>query len=162
MNANGRVNILEESSQNVFSLYDKIPIDQKMSSYNDALTGNFEKSNLSRAFFSAKNIIIIQNSLMANVHKASNGHFNIGYQNEDTLKIIMRSVFLQHSANLCTNITEQIVELNKIVSEYCVPKLCSEASAYIKYKNDISILAVPLNRPISTYNNNTLELKNFL
>ena len=60
MNANGRINILDEQSQNVFSLYDKIPIDQKMSSYNDALTGNFEKSNLSRAFFSAKNIIIIQ------------------------------------------------------------------------------------------------------
>jgi len=161
MNVNGRVNILEEHSQNVFSLYDKIPIDQKITSYNDAMTGNFENSNLSRAFFSAKNIIIIQNALMAGVHKASNGRFNIGYQNEDTLKIIMRSVFLQHSANLCTNITEQIVELNKIVTEYCIPKLCSEASAYIKYKNDVSTLAVPLNRPISTYNNNVLELKNF-
>ena len=98
---------------------------------------------------------------MAGVYKASNGRFNIGYQNEDTLKIIMRSMFLQHSANLCTNITEQIVELNKLVVDYCVPKLCSEASAYIKYKNDVSTLAVPLNRPISTYNNNVLELKNF-
>ena len=29
MNANGRVNILEEHSQNVFSLYDKIPIRPK-------------------------------------------------------------------------------------------------------------------------------------
>ena len=161
MNFNGRVNILEEQSQDVFSLYDKIPIDQKITSYNDAMTGNFENSNLSRAFFSAKNIIIIQNALMAGVYKASNGRFNIGYQNEDTLKIIMRSMFLQHSANLSTNITEQIVELNKLVVDYCVPKLCSEASAYIKYKNDVSTLAVPLNRPISTYNNNVLELKNF-
>ena len=161
MNFNGRVNILEEQSQDVFSLYDKIPINQKIKSYNDAMTGNFENSNLSRAFFSAKNIIIIQNALMAGVYKASNSRFNIGYQNEDTLKIIMRSMFLQHSANLCTNITEQIVELNKLVVDYCVPKLCSEASAYIKYKNDVSTLAVPLNRPISTYNNNVLELKNF-
>ena len=161
MNANGRVNILEQHSQDVFSLYDKIPINQKITSYNDAMTGNFEQSNLSRAFFSAKNIIIIQNALMAGVHKASNGRFNIGYQNEDTLKIIMRSMFLQHSANLCNNITEQIIELNKIVVDYCVPQLCSEASAYIKYKNDVSTLAVPLNRPISTYNNNILELKNF-
>ena len=161
MNFNGRVNILEEHSQDIFSLYDKIPINQKITSYNDAMTGNFENSNLSRAFFSAKNIIIIQNALMAGVYKASNGRFNIGYQNEDTLKIIMRSMFLQHSANLCTNITEQIVELNKLVVDYSVPKLCSEASAYIKYKNDVSTLAVPLNRPISTYNNNVLELKNF-
>jgi len=161
MNANGRVNILEEPPQNVFNLYDRIPINEKITSYKDALTGNFEQSNLSRAFFSAKNIIIIQNALMAGVHKASNGNFNIGYQNEDTLKIIMRSVFLQHSANLCNNITEQIVGLNKIVIDYCIPKLCSEASAYIKYKNDVSTLAVPLQRPISTYNNNVLELKNF-
>ena len=161
MNANGRVNILEEPPQNVFNLYDRIPINQKITSYNDALTGNFEQSNLSRAFFCAKNIIIIQNALMAGVYNASNGRFKIGYQNEDTLKIIMRSVFLQHSANLCNNITEQIVELNKIVVDYCVPKLCSEASAYIKYKNDVSTLAVPMKRPISTYNNNVLELKDF-
>jgi len=57
MNFNGRVNILEEHSQDVFSLYDKIPINQKITSYNDAMTGNFENSNLTRAFFSAKNII---------------------------------------------------------------------------------------------------------
>ena len=72
MNANGRVNILEDPPQNVFNLYDRIPINEKITSYNDALTGNFEQSNLSRAFFSAKNIIIIQNALMAGVNKASN------------------------------------------------------------------------------------------
>ena len=161
MNANGRVNILEEPPQNVFSLYDRIPINQKFSSYNEALTGNFEQTNLSRAFFSAKNIIIIQNGLMAGVHKASNGRFNIGYQDEDTLKIIMRSVYLQHSANLLDDIAKQIAGLNEIVISYCIPQICSEASAYIKYKNDISTLAVPLKRPVSTYNNNVLELKNF-
>ena len=161
MNANGRVNILEDPPQNVFNLYDRIPINEKITSYNDALTGNFEQSNLSRAFFSAKNIIIVQNALMAGVHKASNGQFNIGYQNEDTLKIIMRSIFLQHSANLCTNITEQIVELNKMVIDYCVPNLCSEANAYIKYKNDVSTLPVPLSHGVSTYSSNVLELKKF-
>ena len=33
---------------------------------------------------------------MAGVYKSSGGRFRIGYQNEDTLKIIMRSIFLQH------------------------------------------------------------------
>ena len=51
MNTNGRVNILEDPPQNVFNLYDRIPINEKITSYNDALTGNFEQSNLSRAFF---------------------------------------------------------------------------------------------------------------
>ena len=161
MNFNGRVNILEEHSQDVFSLYDKIPIDQKITSYNDAMTGNFENSNLSRAFFSAKNIIIIQNALMAGVYKASNGRFNIGYQNEDTLKIIMRSIFLQHSSNLPHSITQQVEELNKLVLDYAIPQICGEAQGYIKYKNDVSTLPVPLSHGVSTYSNNVLELKKF-
>ena len=51
MNFNGRVNILEEHSQDVFSLYDKIPINQKITSYNDAMTGNFENSNFVSSIF---------------------------------------------------------------------------------------------------------------
>ena len=31
----------------------------------------------------------------------------------------------------------------------------------VKYKNDVSTLPVPLNRALSTYSNNILELKNF-
>ena len=33
MNANGRVNILQPINNSVFQLYDKIPIDEKTTSY---------------------------------------------------------------------------------------------------------------------------------
>ena len=66
-------------------------------------------------FFSAENIQIIQNSIKAGVYHSSNGQHVIGNQDEDTLKIIMRSIFLQLSANLQTNIMEQVNELNKLV-----------------------------------------------
>lgn len=161
MNTNGRVNILDPVNSTVFQLYDKIPIDEKATSYRNALKGNLESNVLSKAFFSAKNIIILQNAVVAGVFKNSNGRFRIGYQNEDTLKIIMRSIFLQHASNLPTHITEQISALNKLVTDFCIPQICSEASAYIKYKNDVSTLAVPLQRPVSTYHNNILETKNF-
>ena len=162
MNANGRVNILNQTTSSVFNLYDKIPVDQKVTSYRNALTGNLEESSvLSTAFFSAENIIILQNSIIAGVFKNSKGRFKIGYQNEDTLKIIMRSVFLQHSSNLTNYITQQVEALNKLVTDYCIPQICGEANAYIKYKNDVSTLAVPLQRPISTYQNNTLETTHF-
>jgi len=162
MNANGRVNILNmPNTSSVFSLYDKIPIDEKVTSYRKALTGNLESNVLSRAFFSAKNIILLQNSIIAGVLKNSNGRFQIGFQDEDTLKIIMRSIFLQHSSNLPTNITQQIAALNNLVTEYCIPQICGEADAYIKYKNDVSTLSVPLQRPVSTYQNNVLETTNF-
>ena len=83
----------------------EIPVDEKITNYRNALTGNLESNLLSDTFFSSGNILILQHSIMAGVYKASNGRFQIGYQNVDTLKIIMRSIFLQHSANLSNNIT---------------------------------------------------------
>jgi hypothetical protein len=161
MNANGRVNILEPINNSVFQLYDKIPIDEKTTSYRNALTGNIEGNKLSKTFFSSGNILILQHGLMAGVHRSSGGRFQIGYQNQDTLKIIMRSIFLQHSSNLPTNITQQVEALNKLVLDYAIPQICGEAEGYVKYKNDVSTLPVPLNRALSTYSNNILELKNF-
>ena len=161
MNANGRVNILDPINNDVFQLYDKIPIDEKVTSYRKALTGNIEPNSLSKTFFLAGNILILQHAIMAGVYKTSNGRFQIGYQNEDTLKIIMRSIFLQHSSNLPSHITQQIIALNKLVTDYCIPQLCGECDAYTKYKNDVSTLSVPLQRPVSTYQNNILETTHF-
>ena len=67
----------------------------------------------------------------------------------------------EYCINNPTNITEQVEALNQIVADYCVPQICSEAQAYINYKNDVSNLAVPIQRPVSTYNNSVLELKKF-
>ena len=161
MNANGRVNILEPINNSVFQLYDKIPIDEKTTNYRNALTGNLEPNNLSKTFFSAGNILILQHGVMAGVYKSSGGQFQIGYQNEDTLKIIMRSIYLQHASNLPTSITNQVEQLNGLVLDYAIPQICGEATGYIKYKNDVSTLPIPLKRGTSTYSNNILELKNF-
>ena len=109
--------------------------------------GNFENSNLSRAFFSAKNIIIIQNALMAGVYKASNGRFNIGYQNEDTLKIIMRSTYLQYAEHRKEDISGQIAKLNEIVLDYAVKNVYSGAVSHLKYIQDQSTLVTPLEHP---------------
>ena len=62
--------------------------------------------------------------------------------------------------NMPDNIPEQINGLNNLVLEYSIPKLFSEATAYLKYKHDASTLVVPLNRPVLAYSNDkTLELK---
>ena len=158
---NGRVNILNNTPNSVFNLYDKIPVEQNITSYRNALTGNLEDNMLSKVFFSKGNIIILQNKIMQGVFNSSKGRFKIGYQDEDTLKIIMRSTYLQNAANNPQNITEQVEALNQIVTDYCVPQICSEAQAYINYENDVSNLAVPIQRPVSTYNNNSLEFKKF-
>tara|TARA_Y100000389_G_scaffold174075_1_gene183723 strand:- start:639 stop:1112 length:474 start_codon:yes stop_codon:yes gene_type:complete len=156
---NGRVNIVNVPNNSVFSLYDKIPVGN--TSYGDALTGNWTSNLLSKAYFSAENIQIIQNGVKAYVYNNSSGKYLISKQNEDTLKIIMRSIFLQHAKNRPDKIPNQIEKLNNIVVGYCGPKVLGEAEGYINYKRDISTLAVPMNRPVSTYHSNTLENKNF-
>ena len=107
----------------------------------------------------AANIQIIQNGIRAGVYKLSNQRFLIGPQDLDTLKIIMRSIFLQHSLNDTKNIPQQIEGLNKLVMNYSVPQIIGEAEGYVKFKNDVSTMAMPMDRPTSTYASNTLELK---
>jgi len=156
---NGRVNITGHNPFMRFQLYDKIANDDKTTAYRDAMTGNWENNNLSNTFFSKENINKIQQGIITGVDKISNGRFKISKQDEDTLKIIMRSIFLQNSKNNNINIPGQIDVLNKHVLNYCIPQIYSEAQGYIKYKNDVSTLAVPIDRPVSTYTNNSLELK---
>ncbi len=159
INPNGRVDILQPNTNTLFSMFDKIPANDCVS-YKDAMQGNWTDSPLSKAFFSKQNFQIIQNGLRAGVYKMSNNRFVIGQQSCDNLKMIMRSIFLQHSANMPDNIPEQINGLNNLVLEYSIPKLFSEATAYLKYKHDASTLVVPLSRPVLAYSNDkTLELK---
>ena len=104
-NSNGRVNILGNNIPDVFQLYDRVPVNEKITSYRQALTGNWENNMVSNVYFSADNIQIVQNGIRAGVYKKSNKRFIIGPQDLDTLKIIMRSIFLQHSLNDSKNIT---------------------------------------------------------
>lgn len=157
-NSNGRVNILGTNNTDCFKLYDKIPIKDD-TFYKTAMVGNWENSTLSNVFFSIDNINILQNDIRAGVYNGSNKRFIIGRQDDDTLKMIMRSIFLQHSKNIPTDIKKQVTDLNKMVSDYAIPQVMGEAVGYVKYKNDASVMYTPMERPVSTQDFKTLELK---
>ncbi len=157
--ANGRVNITKYNPFNKFKLYDRVNNNDKSTAYRDALLGNWQCNKLSETFFSAENIDTLQQGMIDGVKSLSNNSILIGRQDEDTLKIIMRSIFLQNAKNNNQPIQQQISELNKMVLNYAVPQIFGEAQGYIKYKNDVSTLVVPMDRPIATYTGKTLELK---
>jgi hypothetical protein len=102
---------------------------------------------LSQTYFSAENIQIIQNALRAGVHKMSSGDIMIPPQNIDTLKIIMRSIYLQFAEHYKDNIAGQIQRLNTLVLEYAIPNVYNEAEGYIKYRRDQSTLVTPMELP---------------
>jgi hypothetical protein len=156
MKSNGRIDLLH--APNPISLYDK-PV--YTSSYNDAMTGNWADTPLSRAFFSQPNQQILQNGIRAGVYEKSGSKFIISQQSNPDLKMIMRAIFLEHSQNRVTHIREQIEELNRYVLDYCIPRIYGEAKGYLKYLQDASTLVVPLSNPIHTSLDKTLELKSF-
>ena len=159
--SNGRVDILGPNTNVIFSMMDKIPVSQ-CSSFRDAMTGNWNDTPLSVAFFSRNNMKIVQNGIRAGVYNKSNGHYVIGEQNCDELQIIMRSIFLQFSKNLAIDIPGQIQKLNDLVLNYAVNQVYGEAEGYMKYKRDASTLVVPLSTPILSYSNDKqLELKHW-
>jgi hypothetical protein len=158
-NNNGRVNIKSPNTSALFQMYDKMPANQCVT-FRNATEGLWEDSVLSNAYFSQENIKIIQNGIRAGVYKRSNGQYVVAEGDCDVIKIVMRSVFLQYSANKQTNIREQIEELNKIVLDYFIPQVYSEAKGYMNYVNDASTLVVPISHPIQTSaNDKQLELK---
>ena len=72
----------------------------------------------------------------------------------------MRSVFLQYAANQPDKYQEQIIQLNKIVLDYCIQQVYSEAQGYMKYVSDVSTLVVPIAHPVMANDNDRqLELK---
>lgn len=158
---NGRVDIKTPNTSELFQMYDKIPANQ-CTTFRNATEGLWTENVLSNTFFSLQNLQMIQNGIRAGVYKRSNGQYVIGPQDCDSLKIIMRSVFLQNAANQPHNISHQVHELNKMVLDYCIQQVYGEAQGYMKYINDISTLVVPIAHPIMADNTDReLEFKSW-
>jgi hypothetical protein len=156
---NGRVDIKSPNTSNLFAMFDKIPANQ-CATFRNPTEGLWDETYLSKAFFSHQNIQLIQNGIRAGVYYKSNSQYLIGPQDCDSLKIIMRSIYLQYSANQPNNLTQQIEELNKIVLNYCIQQVYGEAQGYLKYIDDASTLVVPIAHPVMANNTDrTLELK---
>lgn len=148
---NGRIDIKTPNTSALFSMYDKIPAHQ-CTTFRNPTEGLWDNTRLSDAFFSFKNIEILQNGIRSGVYYKSNGQYTIGPQDCDSLKIIMRSIFLQHAANQNNNVGQQVKQLNSIVLNYCIPQVYGEAQGYMKYINDVSTLPVPIAHPVMPNN----------
>lgn len=145
--SNGRVDIMTPNTNVLFAMQDKLPV-QSGNGFRDAMIGNWYDTILSNAFFSQQNIQTIQNGLRAGVYKRSNGIYLIGEQNEDELKVVMRSVFLQNSKNQPDHIKEQITVLNQLVLDYAIGQVYGEAEGYMKYQYDASNMYDPIAPPV--------------
>jgi len=114
-----------------------------------SMIGIYEPTTLNKIFFSRENLDIIQNMIRYGVWIKSGKKYVIDKQSDVEIQVVMRSIFLQHSPNLSTYISEQIKYLDKLVADWCIPKILAEVEQYIGYINDIEKLPMPIDRPIN-------------
>ena len=116
---------------------------------NELLKGIQEITPVSNIFFSDLNINTIDKAIRSNIKKYT--HNSITKQINNSLFIIMRSIYLQYSKNISSNDTlAEIKYLNKLVINECVEKITSELIAYNRYEKDINNLVIPLDNPSDT------------
>jgi len=144
---NGRVDLLHTPSiATQLLMHERIAIRNKATSYADALSSFWENNLLAQVYFSPENIQIIQNGIRAGVYAMSNNKFIVGVPNINTVKIIMRSTYMQYAEHRTDDIRGQVIRLNDIVLKDAVVHEYNEAKGYLQYRNDQSTLVVPLAR----------------
>ena len=156
--SNGRVIDIDTKVRKSYPLFEQ-QSNNKNSFKCNALNGVQEKSKLSLQFFSNENFTNLQNLLRYNVYIKSNNKYKIGYQSDLDLKVIMRSIYLQHSPNLKMYIDKQVHYLNTMVVDWASPKIINEIDQYIGYIQSINKLPVPLHHPQNLSSAGTKVLK---
>ena len=156
----GRVNISDYSGGVPFELHQDLGVNQN-SGFSDALKNIHNDTELSRLFFSRVNIDFLQQKIIDEVYKASRDEYKIAKQSEESLEIVMRAMYLQHSKNLPCKIEEQVNELNKYVFDFCIPNIMTNIKQYIGYRNDLEKPRAVMENPIDT-SSRTNQLENNL
>jgi hypothetical protein len=127
----------------------------------DLIGHQHSETPLNRVFFSQANIDNLQTQIQEQVFLMSKQ--KIDKQNEDDLKLIMRSYYLMYGKNNDANVSEDLEDLNKRVVGYASAKIYSELDFYMFYRKDIEDFAPPIANPMNTqvYGTRYGELKSF-
>ncbi len=109
--------------------------------------------NLSKIFFSEKNLKRIQKSIKDEVYKRTKGQYKLNVDQDDSdLTIAMRAVLLEHGRFLPFNIKEQIIDLNNKTVESIIPDMITNLKQAYAYIKEINEPIKPMMRPINVNN----------
>lgn len=153
---NGRVDIMNSKGISNYPLFKSNHGTQDT----NFLQNIYETNALQDAFFSSGNIAYLHKNIIQNVKSQTKNI--IKQQSDVNLQIIMKSIYLQFGKNNDGQIKNQIKLLNETVLEYCVKDIISNMGLYLEYKNRVSTMPVPLERPKNVSITGTKSKKNFI
>ena len=142
---NGRVDLLYNQNYNIYDLFKKEERPQ-LNFQNEAIKGSHQKNDINSIFFSRTNIDVLQNGIRYSVYVKSCKKHIIDRQSDDELKIVMRSIYFEHANPSPSDVIEELKKLNGIVIAFCVPRILQEIQMYMRYRDDVDKLPVPLDR----------------
>lgn len=118
---------------------------------------------LNEVFFSHANIETIQKGIQEQVYRMSGNKYMIDKQDEQQIKLIMRSYYLMYSKNNNATVVEELADLNGRVIGYASAKVYSEVDFHQFYLSDLEDFAPPIANPmnVGVYGTRTGELKSF-
>jgi hypothetical protein len=128
------------------------------------LIGHLHKSTpLNEVFFSESNLAKLQADIQEQVYRMSGNKYRIGNQDEQQLKIIMRSYYLMYAKNNDNAVADELADLNSRVVGYSAAKVYSEVDFHQFYISDLEEFAPPIANPmnVGVYGTRTGELKSF-
>lgn len=128
------------------------------------LVGHLHKATpLNEIFFSPANIEKLQKDIAEQVRMMSGGKYSIGPQDEQQLKLIMRSYYLMYGQNNAANVAGELEDLNRRVVGYASGKIYSEVDFHQFYLQDLQQFPDPIANPtnVGVYGTRTGELKSF-
>jgi hypothetical protein len=154
---------LQGTSARSHSLYDVRP-SLPGSDVRQELVGHLHSATpLNTMFFSYDNIEKLQKDIHDQVFAMSGNKHSIDRQNDDDLKLIMRSYYLMYGRNNPGTIASDLADLNARVVGYASAKIFSEVDFYMFYRKDIEDFAPPIANPMNSHVFGTRygELKSF-
>jgi hypothetical protein len=106
---------------------------------------------VNQAFFSEANIKYLQDEIRYRVWIKSDKKHTIDNQRPDDLKTIMRSYYLQYSANVPGQEKKELDELNERVLAFCVDDIMGAINMYLYNRNQILEYPEQISRPINPH-----------
>ena len=142
INENGYMKDIYQTTRNEYMEHNEPMIFNNRRSY--SLKGIIQESPMSNLFFSDLNIDAIQMTIRFMIFTEKSK--KIGYQSENELFIIMRSIYLQHGNSVTTSdkMLVNLKTLNKMVVDYSIKNISDQLDQYDGYLEKISSAPVPM------------------
>jgi hypothetical protein len=161
INENGFMKDIFQTTKNNYLEVNEPIIFNNRRSY--SLKGIIQETPMSNLFFSDININVIQMTIRYHIFQDKNKR--IGYQSENELFTVMRSIYLQYANSVLTSdkMLSNLRTLNKAVVDYCIGNIGDQLDQYDAYLEKISSASVPMDRPqVSNTDSWTYDMSNII